>query len=95
MDRLDQWIYFSSRRFIFVNGSPTKEFLLQIRFHQGDPLSLYWFIITIDGLHVAIKDEVVGNIFQGNKVGINNLPISHLFYVDDVLLMRNSNIPKF
>lgn len=68
------------------NGSPTKEFQLQRGLKQGDPLSLFLFILEMEGLHVALEDVLAKNICTGVYIGRDNLKLSHLFYADDVII---------
>nr|GEY23019.1 putative RNA-directed DNA polymerase, eukaryota, reverse transcriptase zinc-binding domain protein [Tanacetum cinerariifolium] len=74
----------SARASVLVNGSPTREFSIKRGLCQGDPLSLFLFIIVMEGLHYALKDAVSSGLLCGTKVGNTNFNISHLFYPDDV-----------
>ncbi|GKD97798.1 RNA-directed DNA polymerase, eukaryota, reverse transcriptase zinc-binding domain protein [Tanacetum coccineum] len=67
----------SAFRSMLVNGSPTKEFKIQKGLRQGDPLSPFLFITTVEALHVAIQEAKSKNIFEGVKVGTNGVDISH------------------
>ncbi|GJX69127.1 hypothetical protein Tco_0304854 [Tanacetum coccineum] len=77
----------SSRAFIIVNGSPTKEFSMGRGLRQGDPLSPFLFIIAKEGLHVAMEDAIAHGLFRGAQIGYNQLHVSHLFYADDALFL--------
>nr|GFA63080.1 RNA-directed DNA polymerase, eukaryota, reverse transcriptase zinc-binding domain protein [Tanacetum cinerariifolium] len=52
---------------------------------QGDPLYPFLFIIAMEGLHVALEDAIDAGLYRSIKV--NNLPLSHLFFVDDALFV--------
>lgn len=41
----------------------------------------------MEGLHIAIEDSKLVNLFLGAKVGKSSLIISHLFYADDVITL--------
>ncbi|GKA50964.1 putative RNA-directed DNA polymerase, eukaryota, reverse transcriptase zinc-binding domain protein [Tanacetum coccineum] len=81
----------SSRASILVNGSPTSEFSLKRGLRQGDPLSPFLFIIVMEGLHIALKDGLTANLFQGVKIGSSKIRLSHLFYADDVIILSEWN----
>lgn len=73
---------------ILVNGSPTDEFPLERGLRQGDPLSLFFFLLAAEGLNVIIKSVVVRNIFEGFKVGASSsMSVSHLQFADDTLFL--------
>ncbi|GJW14249.1 putative RNA-directed DNA polymerase, eukaryota, reverse transcriptase zinc-binding domain protein, partial [Tanacetum coccineum] len=61
---------------VLVNGSPTKEFKIQRGLRQGDPLSLFLFILAIEALNVAFLEARYKNIFIGVEVGRDKVPIS-------------------
>lgn len=61
---------------------------------QGDPLSLYLYILISNVLSCLISDSVALNQWKGVKISKNSCPISHLFYADDSLLIME-RIRKF
>ncbi|GKB02349.1 putative RNA-directed DNA polymerase, eukaryota, reverse transcriptase zinc-binding domain protein [Tanacetum coccineum] len=81
----------SAETSILLNGSPTPYFSLKRGLRQGDPLSYFLFIIVMEGLHVALMDGLVANMFRGVKVGSSDIPLSHLFYADDVIIIFDKN----
>nr|GEY15273.1 RNA-directed DNA polymerase, eukaryota, reverse transcriptase zinc-binding domain protein [Tanacetum cinerariifolium] len=96
-DRWCGWIHSclrSSRGSILVNGSPTKEFQFHKGLKQGDPLSPFLFILIIESLHLSFQNVVNAGMFKGVSIGLN-LHLSHLFYADDLVFLRqwsDSNI---
>lgn len=54
---------------------------------QGDPLSPLLFIISMEGLNIAIKTTCEKGIFTGISLPNTKTSISHLFYMDDALFM--------
>ncbi|XP_071695105.1 uncharacterized mitochondrial protein AtMg01250-like [Rutidosis leptorrhynchoides] len=76
---------------ILVNGSPTKEFNIQRGVRQGDPLSLYLFIMAVEGLNVLMKHALEQKIFKGLEIGSNKIIISHLQYADDTMFFGDWN----
>nr|GEV08879.1 RNA-directed DNA polymerase, eukaryota [Tanacetum cinerariifolium] len=77
---------------VLVNGSPTKEFKIEKGLRQGDPLSPFLFIIAMEALHVRLEDAKLKNIFEGVKVGSNDIDISHLQFAHDALIMGKWSI---
>ncbi|GJX16064.1 putative RNA-directed DNA polymerase, eukaryota, reverse transcriptase zinc-binding domain protein [Tanacetum coccineum] len=75
----------NARSSVLVNGSPTTEFELFRGIRQGDPLSLFLFILAMEGLHaLTCKAKELG-LFKGATFGHDNISISHLKYADDVI----------
>ncbi|GJY07937.1 RNA-directed DNA polymerase, eukaryota, reverse transcriptase zinc-binding domain protein [Tanacetum coccineum] len=81
----------SSRASVLVNGSPTSEFSIKRGLRQGDPLSPFIFILVIEGLRCALSTAVSSNLIHGINLGPPNLTLSHLFYVDNVIITTEWN----
>ncbi|GJW52225.1 putative reverse transcriptase domain-containing protein [Tanacetum coccineum] len=67
-DSLD-WNFLDNIMSQIVNGSPTKEFKIKKGLRQGDPLSLFLFILAIEALYLKVN-------FNKNKffgVGVGNM----------------------
>ncbi|GJX70795.1 RNA-directed DNA polymerase, eukaryota [Tanacetum coccineum] len=61
------WIHnclHSSKGLILVNGSPIDEFLLRRGLKQGDPLSLFLFILVMESLHLSFQNVVDEGLFK-------------------------------
>nr|GEX45414.1 RNA-directed DNA polymerase, eukaryota [Tanacetum cinerariifolium] len=55
---------------------------------QADPLSLFLFILVMKSLHVSFQWLIDRGMFDPIFVGKDNVvPISHLFYTDDVMFI--------
>nr|GFA87559.1 RNA-directed DNA polymerase, eukaryota, reverse transcriptase zinc-binding domain protein [Tanacetum cinerariifolium] len=62
-----KWIsgcLFSATSSILINGSPTCEFNINRGLRQGDPLSPFLFIIAMEGLHVALEDDIASGLYR-------------------------------
>nr|GEV31370.1 putative ribonuclease H protein At1g65750 family [Tanacetum cinerariifolium] len=77
----------SSSMSILVNGSPTEEFNLERGVRQGDMLSLFLFILAVEGLNALVNEAVEKGIFKGIAVGNDSVVVSHLQYADDTLFL--------
>lgn len=61
---------------ILVNGSPTKEFQLERRLRQGDPISLLLFLIVAEGLCGILNKAKEVGLIKGVYVGDGNVCFS-------------------
>ncbi|GJV77241.1 RNA-directed DNA polymerase, eukaryota [Tanacetum coccineum] len=64
---------------ILVNGSPTDEFHFRRGLKQGDPLSLFLFILVMESLHLSFQNVVDEGLFKGLRM---NLQKSKLLGID-------------
>nr|GEZ80368.1 RNA-directed DNA polymerase, eukaryota [Tanacetum cinerariifolium] len=71
---------------ILVNGSPTSEFPFFCGLKQGDPLAPFLFILVMESLHISFSRAINDGFFKGIQID-GTTSISHLFYVDDVVLI--------
>nr|GFA10581.1 RNA-directed DNA polymerase, eukaryota [Tanacetum cinerariifolium] len=71
---------------VLVNGSPTIEFPFHCRIKQGDPLSLYLFILIMESLNMSCTRAIDEGVFKGVHLH-GSTSISHLFYADDVMFI--------
>lgn len=79
----------SVKHSILVNGSPTEFFHPKCGIRQGDPLSLYLFLLCMEAFSSLINVEVSKGTWKPFK--INSCSFSHLLFVDDVLLFSAVN----
>lgn len=70
-----------------MNGAPTMEFLISKGVCQIHRLSLFLFIITMEGLSIDLMNACCKGLFHGLQIPKSNSCISHLFYADDALFI--------
>nr|GEX01706.1 RNA-directed DNA polymerase, eukaryota, reverse transcriptase zinc-binding domain protein [Tanacetum cinerariifolium] len=58
---------------------------------QGDPLSLFLFILIMEGLHNALANAVTKGLISDVTLNNSNISISYLFYADDVIITSEWN----
>jgi hypothetical protein len=76
---------------VLVNGTPTDFFRCHRGLRQGYPMSPMLFLLVIEALNRMINQAVETGTFKGLKVA-PGIHISHLLFVDDVLIMGADNI---
>jgi len=73
---------------VLVNGCPTEEFPLERGLRQGDPLSLFLFLLAAEGFNVLMNAVVRANLFRGYGVGQNDeVRLTHLQFADDTIII--------
>lgn len=55
---------------VLINGSPTDEFPMRCGLRQGDPLSQFLFLITVEGLNLMLEEAKSKKLLEGIKVGV-------------------------
>jgi hypothetical protein len=76
---------------VLVNGTPTDFFRCHRGLCQNFPMSPLIFLLVIEALNKMVNQAVDSGSFQGLKVALGTL-ISHLLFVDDVLILGSRNI---
>ncbi|GKV35501.1 hypothetical protein SLEP1_g43759 [Rubroshorea leprosula] len=76
---------------VLVNGSPTEEFMMGKGLRQGDPLSLFLFLMIAERLHGLVKKAKKEGLLHGIEVGSKGLTISLLQFVDDTVILGKAN----
>lgn len=72
---------------IRVNGEMTEEFRPERGLRQGDPISLYLFLLCAEGFSVLLsKAEEEGKI-HGIRICRSDPSVSHLLFADDSLIL--------
>ncbi|XP_047339706.1 uncharacterized protein LOC124943201 [Impatiens glandulifera] len=94
------WIKFcvSTPKFsIIVNGSPKGFFESSRGIRQGDPLSLFLFVIVMEAFSRMMVFAENANLIRGVDCGVRRSPfvISHLIFADDTLYMIQATRRNF
>lgn len=71
---------------ILINGLPQENFTPERGIRQGDPLSLYLFLICAEGFSSILNREEFLSKFCGLRSNNYCPSISHLFFADDSLV---------
>ncbi|GKV11754.1 hypothetical protein SLEP1_g22978 [Rubroshorea leprosula] len=75
----------SSMISILINGSPTKQFLVNKRLRQGDPLSPFLFLIVAEGLNGLVPSAIEKDLYKGVLIGDGEVMVTHLQFADDTI----------
>eukprot|EP00253_Pinus_taeda_P036400 PITA_36400 len=76
---------------VLINGASSHFFKGQRGLRQGCPLSSLLFLLVAEGLSRLILEARRTGLIKGLEVAVNMF-ISHLLFVDDILLFTNGNL---
>ncbi|XP_057443830.1 uncharacterized protein LOC130735982 [Lotus japonicus] len=79
---------------ILWNGIRLPSFRSSRGLQQGDPLSLYLFVLCMERLAHMIQHEVSRNNWKPDAISQGGPTISHLFFADDVLLFTKAEVDQ-
>nr|XP_025681149.1 uncharacterized protein LOC112782780 [Arachis hypogaea] len=71
---------------LLINGSSSKPFKMERGLRQGDPLSLFLFVLVVDVLHRMIGEAIRNGRILLLLVGRDSIELSHLHFADDTIL---------
>ena len=77
---------------ISVNGKPYGFISPKRGLRQRDPISLYLFLICVEGLNSLLKKATDEGLISGVLTSKRGPRISYLFFADDKLLFCQSTI---
>lgn len=75
---------------VLVNGQSCRHFSLFRGFRQGDPLSLYMFLIISDVFPRSIQCVVEEGSIKGMQFNHQSPSMSHMFFADDTLIFLHA-----
>lgn len=80
---------------MFWNGSRLDGFEPTCGLRQGDPMSLYLFVLCMEKLALSIQEKVAKGIWHPVHISRGGPGISHLLFTNDIVLFckaRNSQV---
>jgi hypothetical protein len=77
---------------ILVNGIPTGKIILNRGIRQGDPISLYLFLICAEVLSSSSLKADREGLLEGVSTSKRGPRLNHLFFADDSLLFCRADI---
>lgn len=91
---MDNGVCFKCNFAVLVNGSPTDFFKGLRGLRQGCPLSPLLFLLVVESFSRMMKKAKSDGLFSGLKVA-KGLVITHLLFVDDVLILGIGSIEEW
>ena len=82
----------STKVSILFNGGKMEAFNPSRDLRQGDPLSPYIFILCVEFLGHLIEKKCMEGVWKPLKALRDNIGISHLFFVDDLILFAKVDV---
>lgn len=77
------------------NGEPSNSFHSSKAIHQGNPLSLYIFILRMEFLSLLIEKKVSKDNWKAIWIGRAGTKISHSLFADDIFLFGEDDPTLF
>ena len=91
------WCISTVKFSVLINGSPSDFFQSSRGLRQGDPLSLYLFVIAMEVFSSMLRRAISGSYLSGWKVSGRRgegMQISHLLFADDTLVFCEESLDQ-
>ena len=80
---------------MIINGSLSKLFKIKRGLRQGDLLSPFLFVLVADILNRMLKRVIDVGIIESARLGRQSFMLSHLQFMDDMILFAPVNSGVF
>ena len=80
--------------YILVNGEPKGMITPSRGLRKGDHLSPYLFLFYAEGLNALLCNDATRGNIQGFLIRRNGPKFTHLFFVDDCLILCGSTLEE-
>ena len=80
---------------MIINGSLSKLFKIKRGLRQGDLLSPFLFVLVADILNRMLKRVIDVGIIESARLGRQSVMLSHLQFMDDMILFAPVNSGVF
>ncbi|XP_042973001.1 uncharacterized protein LOC122304803 [Carya illinoinensis] len=77
---------------VLVNGNSIESFLPSRGIRQGDPLSLYLFLLCTEALIVLLKKAEMERTMKGIKICRGAPSINHMLFANDSIVFCNADV---
>lgn len=77
---------------VFWNGGFIERFNPSRGVRQGDPMSTYLFVLTMERLSHAIHEAAMNDRGKPIQLERGGLKLSHLFFTDDLVLFGEATL---
>lgn len=77
---------------VLINGEPSDTIRPSRSLRQGDPLFLYLFLLSTEGLISILSKPVKSHLITGVKICRRDPSISHHLFVNDNILFYKANM---
>jgi hypothetical protein len=80
---------------VIVNGNPVGQIQPSRGIGQGDPISLYLFILCVEVLSALLFKAETKGVITRVPTSLQGPRLSHIFFADDNVLFCKSNVVEW
>ncbi|GLT67574.1 hypothetical protein SLA2020_398710 [Shorea laevis] len=80
---------------VLINGDKTETFFPSKGIRQGDPLSPYIFILSMEFLSIKLSIGMQSGRWKGSQVSRRGPTLSHPFFADDLIFIEKATTKNY